>query len=223
MRKYVAELLGTYTLVFAGTGAIVVDAQTHALGHLGVALTFGLVVLAMIYAFGDLSGAHLNPAVTLGFVVARRFPLAQAAPYIIAQLAGALLASLTLRFLFPGDITLGTTLPAGSDMQSFILESILTFFLMLVILQVSQGSKETGLMAGIAIGATVGLEALFAGPICGASMNPARSIAPALVSGNIQHLWIYITAPILGAIAATGTWRWLGRAAGNEAPPAHGD
>lgn len=223
MRKYVAELLGTYALVFAGTGAIVVDAQTHALGHLGVALTFGLVVLAMIYAFGGLSGAHLNPAVTLGFVVARRFPLAQAAPYIIAQLAGASLASLTLRFLFPGDITLGTTLPAGSDMQSFILELLLTYFLMLVILQVSHGSKETGLMAGIAIGATVGLEALFAGPICGASMNPARSIAPALVSGNIQHLWIYIAAPILGAITATGTWRWLGRAAGNEAPPAHDD
>lgn len=209
MRRYVAELIGTYALVFAGTGAIVINEQTGALGHFGVAATFGLIVLAMIYAFGDVSGAHLNPAVTLGFVVAKRFAAQQAVPYIAAQLAGGVLASLTLRFLFPDSVALGATLPAGSDLQSFVLEVILTFFLMLVILQVAHGSKEVGLMAGIAIGAVVGLEALFAGPICGASMNPARSIAPALVSGEMRALWIYIVAPVLGALLATLTWSWL--------------
>ena len=209
MRRYAAELLGTYALVFAGTGAIVIDAQTGALGNLGIAITFGLIVLAMIYAFGDVSGAHLNPAVTIGFIVAKRFPTAQATPYIAAQLGGALLASFTLRFLFPDSATLGETLPAGSAIQSFALEVILTYFLMLVILQVAHGSKEVGVMAGIAIGAVVGLEALFAGPITGASMNPARSIAPAIVSGELQALWIYITAPAAGALLATGTWLWL--------------
>ncbi|MFN8350078.1 MAG: aquaporin [Flavobacteriales bacterium] len=209
MRRYAAELIGTYALVFAGTGAIVINEQTGALGHFGVAATFGLIVLAMIYAFGDLSGAHLNPAVTLGFVVAKRFPVKEAAPYIVAQLSGALLASLTLRFLFPENATLGATFPAGSEMQSFILELLLTYFLMLVILQVAHGSKEVGVMAGIAIGAVVGLEALFAGPISGASMNPARSIAPALVSGEMRALWIYIVAPLLGALLATVTWSWL--------------
>ena len=197
MRRYAAELIGTYALVFAGTGAMVINEQTGALGHIGVAATFGLIVLAMIYAFGDLSGAHLNPAVTIGFVVAKRFPLKEAAPYIVAQLGGAVLASLTLRLLFPENTTLGATFPTGSEIQSFILEALLTYFLMLVILQVSHGSKETGLMAGIAIGAMVGLEALFAGPICGASMNPARSIAPALVSGELRALWIYIVAPVI--------------------------
>ncbi len=209
MRRYAAELIGTYALVFAGTGAIVINEQTGALGHFGVAATFGLIVLAMIYAFGDLSGAHLNPAVTLGFVVAKRFPVKEAAPYIVAQLSSALLASLTLRFLFPENATLGATFPAGSEMQSFILELLLTYFLMLVILQVAHGSKEVGVMAGIAIGAVVGLEALFAGPISGASMNPARSIAPALVSGEMRALWIYIVAPLLGALLATVTWSWL--------------
>lgn len=209
MSRYVAELLGTYALVFAGTGAIIVNEQTGALGHFGVAATFGLIVLAMIYAFGDVSGAHLNPAVTLGFVVVKRFPAGQALPYIAAQLGGAVLASLTLRFLFPDSVTLGATVPAGSDMQSFVLEVILTFFLMLVILQVAHGSKEVGIMAGIAIGAVVGLEALFAGPICGASMNPARSIASAVVSGELRSLWIYIAAPVLGAFAATWTWQLI--------------
>lgn len=209
MRRYAAELLGTYALVFAGTGAIIVNEQTGALGHFGVAATFGLIVLAMIYAFGDISGAHLNPAVTIGFVVAKRFPLKLVAPYIGAQLGGAFLASLTLRFLFPESATLGATLPAGSDMQSFILELLLSYFLMLVILQVAHGSKEVGLMAGIAIGAVVGLEALFAGPICGASMNPARSIAPAVVSGDLRALWIYLAAPVIGALLATLTWRLL--------------
>lgn len=216
MRRYAAELLGTYALVFAGTGAIVINERTGALGHLGVAVTFGLIVLALIYAFGDLSGAHLNPAVTLGFVVAKRFPVKEAPPYIIAQLGGAMLASFTLRFLFPGNATLGATFPSGSEMQSFILELLLTYFLMLVILQVSQGSKEVGVMAGIAIGAVVGLEALFAGPICGASMNPARSIAPAVVSGELNALWLYIVAPISGALLAVLTWRLLQASASSK-------
>ena len=207
MRRYIAEFIGTYGMVFCGTGAIVINTQTQALGHLGVALTFGLIVLAMIYTFGSTSGAHFNPAVTLAFFAARLFPLKEVGPYVIAQIAGAVAASCTLHLLFPTDVTLGATLPAGSVAQSFVLEFILTFFLMLVILHVSQGSKETGVMAGIAIGATVGLEALFAGPICGASMNPVRSLAPALVSGQVQHLWLYMIAPVVGALAATLTWR----------------
>ncbi len=208
IKKYVAEIIGTFGLVFCGTGAIIIDQQTNgAIGHIGVAITFGLIVLAMIYTFGDTSGAHFNPAVTLGFAIAKRFDSKQILPYIISQIAGAFLATIVLKFLFPDNANLGSTLPAGSQMQSFILEFILTYFLMLVIISVSQGSKEVGVLAGIAIGATVGLEAMFAGSICGASMNPARSLAPAIVSGNIQTRWIYLIAPVLGAIAATLTWR----------------
>ncbi|MEY2410902.1 MAG: aquaporin [Verrucomicrobiota bacterium] len=200
MRKLVAEFLGTFALVFAGTGAIVVDAtHGHAVTHVGVALTFGLVVLAGIYAFGDISGAHLNPAVTFGFFVARRFPGRQMAPYISSQILGALVASGLMRLLFPHDTTLGATRPSGTEWQSFVFELILTWFLMTVILGVSTGAKEKGLLAGVAIGAVIALEALFAGPVCGASMNPARSLAPALVSGNLASLWIYMTAPFVGA------------------------
>lgn len=207
-RKYVAEFIGTFALVFCGTGAIIINEQTQgAVTHIGVAITFGLVVLAMIYAFGETSGAHFNPAVTLSFAVVNRFDKKQILPYISSQIAGAFLASLLLKFLFPENVNLGSTLPAGSQMQSFILELILTYILMLVIIHVSQGSKEIGVIAGIAIGATVGLEAMFAGPISGASMNPARSLAPAIVSGNIQSLWIYQVAPSLGAIASVLTWR----------------
>jgi len=203
MRKLAAEFLGTFSLVFAGTGAIVINETCGgAITHVGIALTFGLVVLAMIYTLGDVSGAHLNPAVTLGFWAARRFPAGDVWRYVTAQITGALLASLTLKFLFPANASLGATHPAGPAMQSFILEFILTFLLMFVILNVSTGSKEKGITAGIAIGAVIGLEALFAGPICGASMNPARSLAPALVSGRLHDLWIYLLAPTLGALAA---------------------
>jgi len=203
MKKYLAEFLGTYALVFAGTGAIIIDQQTHgAITHAGVAITFGLIVMSMIYTFGDISGAHFNPAVSVAFTIAKKFPLSLLAPFIIAQLLGAVSASLTLRALFPTNELLGATMPAGSEMQSFILEFILTFFLMLVILQVSSGSKEKGLFAGLAIGSMVGLEAMFAGPICGASMNPARSLAPALVSGHLEHVWIYLTATTAGAALA---------------------
>lgn len=203
MKRLLAEFLGTFTLVFAGTGAIVVNhASSGVIGHAGIAIVFGLVVLAMIYTFGDVSGAHLNPAVTLGFAVARRFPAKEIPGYIGAQLGGAFAASGLLKLLFPSDPTLGATLPAGTVAQSFILEVVLTAILMLVILSVSTGAKEKGVTAGIAIGAVVALAAMFAGPICGASMNPARSLAPAIVSGNFQHLWLYPLATILGAIIA---------------------
>jgi aquaporin Z len=203
MRKLASEGLGTFALVFTGTGAIVINNATGGtVSHVGIALTFGLIVLAMIYALGEVSGAHLNPAVTLGFFVARRFEGRWVLPYIMSQCAGAFLASLTLRALFPASSSLGATLPAGSEMQSFVLELILTLLLMFVILSVSTGSKEKGLLAGVAIGSVIGLEALFAGPICGASMNPARSLAPALVALQLDSLWVYLTAPVLGACAS---------------------
>lgn len=201
MNKYLSEFLGTFALVFAGTGAIIIDSASHgAITHAGVAFTFGLIVLAMIYTFGDVSGAHLNPAVTTAFALARRFPWREVGPYLLAQIAGAFAASGLLSLLFPGDSSrLGATLPAGSATQSFVLELVLTFLLMMVVLSVSTGAKEKGITAGIAVGAVITLEAMFAGPICGASMNPARSLAPAVVSGNLQHLWIYLVATTLGA------------------------
>ena len=203
MKRLLAEFLGTFILVFAGTGAIVINHATNGvIGHAGIALVFGLVVLAMIYTFGDVSGAHLNPAVTIGFAIARRFPIKEIPGYLAAQLGGAFAASGLLKLLFPSDPTLGATLPSGSVTQSFILEIVLTAILMLVILSVSSGAKEKGVTAGIAIGAVIALEAMFAGPICGASMNPARSLAPAIVSGNFQHLWLYPLATILGALIA---------------------
>jgi aquaporin NIP len=203
MKRLAAEVFGTFCVVFAGTGAIVInDASGGAVSHVGIALTFGLVVMAMIYALGDVSGAHLNPAVTLGFVAARRFAPRPAVGYILSQIAGALLASILLRLLFPAHETLGATLPAGPAWQSFVLEIFLTWILMFVILSVSVGAKEKGILAGVAIGGVIAFEALFAGPICGASMNPARSLAPALVSGQLQHLWVYIFAPVIGSSLA---------------------
>lgn len=209
-RKLVAEFVGTFVLVFCGTGAIVInDVTGGTITHVGIALTFGLVVMAMIYALGDISGAHFNPAVTLGFWMSKRFPGSVVSFYLISQLLGALLASGILRLLFWSHPTLGATLPAGPAWQSFVLELILTAMLMLVILCVASGSKEQGIMAGIAIGGVVALEAMFAGPICGASMNPARSLAPALVSGQCGETWIYVIAPVLGAMVAVGIFRLL--------------
>ena len=202
-KKLAAELVGAFALVFAGTGAIIIDDQTGgATTHAGVALTFGLVVLAMIYAVGDVSGAHLNPAVTAAFWLAGRFPAGLVVPYAASQCLGALLASGVLRLLFPNHPNLGATFPAGTELQSFVLECILTFLLMFVILSVSTGAKEKGVTAGIAVGAVIALEAMFAGKISGASMNPARSLAPALVSGHLEHLWVYLTAPFAGAALA---------------------
>lgn len=200
IKKCFAESLGAFALVFAGTGAIVInDVSGGSVTHVGIALTFGLVILAMIYAVGDISGAHFNPAVTSAFWLSGRFPANLVIPYIASQCSGAFAASGILYFLFPVHGTLGSTLPAGAEMQSFFLELILTFLLMFVILNVSTGSKEKGITAGIAVGAVIGLEAMFAGSICGASMNPARSLAPAIVSGHLEHLWIYLTAPFAGA------------------------
>ena len=208
MKKYIAELIGTFALVFCGTGAIIIDQQTNGqVGHIGVAITFGLIVTAMIYTFGDKSGAHFNPAVTIAFSLANLFPKKQILPYIISQIIGAFIASAILKLLFPANENLGATIPAGSNLQSFVLEIALTFILMLTILFTSQGSKETGTMAGLAIGGVVLLEAMFAGPICGASMNPVRSLSPAIVSGNITTLWIYLTAPVAGAAIATLVWK----------------
>lgn len=202
MQKLVAELFGTFALVFTGTAAIIVNNLHGQVTHVGISLVFGLIVLALVYALGDISGAHINPAVTLGFAAAGRFPLRSVGPYILCQCVGALLASLLLHWMFPADTGLGATRPAGSAAQSFVLELLLTLLLMVVILAVSTGAKEKGIMAGVAVGAVIALEALFAGPVCGASMNPARSLAPALVSGNLQSLWIYLTAPVAGALLA---------------------
>jgi aquaporin NIP len=209
-RRSVAEIIGTFALVFCGTGAIIIDKETGgAVSHAGVAVTFGLIVMAMIYGLGEISGAHLNPAVSIAFTLAGRLPVRALAPYITSQIIGALLASATLRALFPANSLLGATIPAGSALQSFVLELILTFILMLVIMGASTGPKEQGLFAGIAVGAVILLEAMFAGPICGASMNPARSLAPALVSGHLEYLWIYLTAPVAGAAAAIPIWNYL--------------
>jgi aquaporin Z len=208
MKKYYAEIVGTFALVFCGTGAIIINQESAgAVTHPGIAFTFGLIVMVMIYALGPISGAHLNPAVTIAFTVAKRFPLKEVLPYVLSQAVGAFAASATLRFLFAKSEFLGATMPAGTEVQSFILEIILTFFLMLVIINVATGSKEQGMFAGLAIGSTVLLEAMFAGPICGASMNPIRSISPAIVSGHMEHLWIYVTAPIIGAALAIMAWK----------------
>lgn len=203
MKKYISEFLGTFCLVFAGTGAIVINQTSGGvISHVGIALTFGLVVMAMIYTFGDISGAHLNPAVTCGFVAARRMPAVEGVRYIAAQIAGAIAASASLHLLFPQSATLGITLPAGPATQSFVLEFLLTAILMLVILNVSVGAQEKGITAGIAIGGVIALEAMFAGPICGASMNPARSLGPALIANNFASLWLYLAAPVAGALLA---------------------
>jgi len=200
-RKLAAEALGTFSLVFAGTGAVVINAETDGtVGHVGIGLTFGLIIMAMIYATGHISGAHFNPAVTLGFAVGRHFPWALVPRYWAAQLTGGVLASLVLRAMFGDTANLGATLPFGSEGQSFLLEMILTFILMFVIVSVATDTRAVGQSAALAIGGTIGLETLFAGPISGASINPARSLAPALVSGTWDAQWLYILGPALGAV-----------------------
>ena len=206
-RRCLAEALGTFVLVFAGCGAVVVQSATGALTHPGVALTWGLVVLALVYTLGDRSGANLNPAVTLGLALARRFPWREVPPYVAAQTAGAFAASALLLLFFPDDATLGATLPRGSAWQSFALEAGLTWFLMLAVLCVTRGAAHKGITVGLVAGAVIGLEAMFAGPISGGSMNPARSLAPAVVSGCVGAVWIYLAAPILGSLLAVPTCR----------------
>jgi aquaporin Z len=207
MGKYLSEYLGTFALVFAGTGAIIInDISGGVITHLGIGLVFGLIIMTMIYALGEVSGAHFNPAVSFGFWLARKLPSKELFSYICSQVLGALTASIFLRIIFPFHKSLGATMPhyisTGGD---FFLETLLTFFLMFVIIHVAQGALEKGLMAGVAIGGMVALEAIFAGPVTGASMNPARSLAPAIVSGQLDFLWIYVTAPFLGAALAVGS------------------
>jgi aquaporin NIP len=194
-----AEAIGTFALVFAGAGAIMVDEKTGEPGHVGIALTFGLVIMAMIYAVGHVSGAHFNPAVSFSFALTRHFPWARVLAYWVAQLAGALAAALLLRASLGDLANVGATLPSGSDGQAFLWEVVLTFFLMFVIMAVATDTRAVGEAAALAVGGTVALDALFGGPITGASMNPARSAGPAIAAGELGDLWIYLTAPIVGA------------------------
>jgi aquaporin Z len=203
MKRFISELFGTFCLVFCGAGSIITnDLSQGSISHVGISLTFGLIVMAMIFALGKISGAHINPAVSIAFYVSGNFNKNDLIPYILFQTLGAIFASGILFILFPTHISQGGTLPHDSHIQAFIIEFILTFILMFVIINVSSESKELGALAGISIGGVVCLESLFAGPITGASMNPARSLAPAIFSRNLDGLWIYLIAPVIGAIAA---------------------
>jgi len=209
LRACAAELIGTFALVFAGAGAVMVDAKTGALGHVGVAITFGLAIMVMIYAVGHVSGAHFNPAVSFAFALTRHVPWARVVLYWTAQLAGALLAAALLRASLGNLAHVGATLPAGSDAQSFVWETVLTALLMFVIMAVATDTRAVGETAAIAIGGTVGLDAMFGGPISGASMNPARSVGPAVVSGDLHALWIYLLAPIAGAAIGAVAYQFI--------------
>jgi aquaporin NIP len=210
MQRYLAEFIGTFLLVFSGVGAAASGSLLGDPVHVGIALVFGLTVMVIIFAIGDVSGAHINPAVTIAFCTARRFPAAQVVPYIVAQIAGAAAAAALVGYAFdPVHAKAGLTLPnvklgANAVTIAFIYETVMTFFLMFVILNVSTGAKEKGITAAIAIGGTIAIDALFGGPVCGASMNPARSLGPALVYNHLEHIWIFIAAPILGALLAIG-------------------
>ena len=205
----VAEAFGTFALVFAGAGAVMVDAKTGELGHVGVAITFGLVIMAMIYAVGHISGAHFNAAVTLSFALTRHFPWPRAASYWSAQFVGAVTAAAILRGSLGNIAHVGATLPSGSDAQSFLWELVMTAFLMFVVMAVATDTRAVGEAAAIAIGGTIGLDAMFGGPISGASMNPMRSLGPALVSGDLHALWIYLTAPLIGAAAGAVLYQYV--------------
>jgi MIP family channel proteins len=201
-RSLAAEAIGTFALVFAGCGAIMVDAKTRSLGHVGVAISFGLVIMVMIYAVGHISGAHFNPAVTLAFAIARHFPAARVPAYWAAQVAGAVTAALVLRGSLGDLADVGATLPSGSEGQALLWEAVLTFFLMFVIMAVATDTRAVGEAAAIAVGATVGLDAMFGGPVTGASMNPARSLGPAVASTDFTAIWVYVIAPCVGAVLA---------------------
>tara|TARA_B100000795_G_C22777942_1_gene430898 strand:+ start:1232 stop:1894 length:663 start_codon:yes stop_codon:yes gene_type:complete len=210
MKKYIAEFIGTFAMVFCGTGAMTINEITGGdVTHVGIGITWGLIVMSMIYAFGEISGAHFNPAVSIAFAYAKKFSWKEVPKYVFFQVAGAFAASLLLMWLFPKSELLGATIPSVDVWRAFVLELILTFFLMVVIINVSTGSKEVGMIAGIAIGSVVLLEAIFAGPITNASMNPARSLAPNIVSGNIEGLWLYMLAPILGALLAVVSCKFV--------------
>jgi MIP family channel proteins len=208
-RALVAEAIGTFALVFAGCGAIMVDAKTHQLGHLGVALTFGLVIMFGIYAVGHISGAHFNAAVTFAFALTRHFSWPRAVAYWCAQLVGAVTAAAVLRGSL-GDVAhVGATLPSGSVAQSFLWEAVMSGFLMFVVMAVATDTRAVGEAAAIAIGGTIALDALFGGPISGASMNPMRSLGPALVSGDVHALWVYLVAPLVGTAAGAVAYQYV--------------
>lgn len=208
--RYFAEAMGTFALVMTACCAIVVnEAHDGVLGHLGICMVTGLIVMAMIYAVGNISGAHLNPAVTLGFVFAGRLKLHDAIGYMGSQFAGAIAAAAFLRYIFPESETLGATTATLSLDRAFAMEVVLSFLLMFVILNVSTGHMEKGIMAGVAVGGTIALECLVGGPLTGASMNPARSLAPAVMSGHLEGIWLYLTAPVIGTLIATPTCRWI--------------
>jgi aquaporin NIP len=197
-RALVAEAIGAFALVFAGCGAIMVDAKTHQLGHVGVAITFGLVIMFGVYAVGHVSGAHFNPAVTLAFALTRHFPWPRAFAYWGAQFVGAVAAAALLRASLGNIAKVGATYPSGSNGQSFLWEIVMSAFLMFVILAVATDTRAVGEAAAIAIGGTIGLDAMFGGPISGASMNPVRSLGPGIVSGDLHAIWIYLLAPAAG-------------------------
>ncbi|HWR07649.1 MIP family channel protein [Sporomusa sp.] len=215
MKKYIAEFIGTFFLLFVGTGAIIINQLAqNALGHIGIALVFGFVIVVLIYACGHISGAHFNPAVTISFFAVGKFSPSQVVPYIVSQLSGALSASAVLRLLFGNLYDLGGTfpsLPVGQHLigVSFAIEFIFTFFLMFVIISVATDSRAEGSFAGLAIGLTVFIGAAVAGPVSGGSFNPARSIAPAVMSGNLAHLWLYVVSPVLGAVSAAVIYKFL--------------
>jgi aquaporin NIP len=220
-RRLGAEALGTFALVFFGAGAIMVAVKYGSFGQLGIALAFGLVIAAMVYALGHISGAHLNPAVTFAFALSRHFPWRLVAGYWLAQAAGAIAAALFLRASLGDVANVGATQPSGSDGQSFLWEMVLTLILVLVIMAVATDTRAVGEAAAIAIGGTVALDALVGGPISGASMNPARSLGPALAAGEFDALWIYLLAPPIGAALGAGVYGFLrdkrGAAAGDPA------
>jgi MIP family channel proteins len=201
-RRALAEGVAAFALVFAGCGAIVANAAYGgALGTLGVALAFGLVIMVMVYATGHLSGAHINPAVTLAFTLTRHFPARDAGAYVLAQLAGAIAGALVLLAIWPDQPgELGATLPSVGAGSALVYELVLTAFLMFVIMAVATDTRAVGPAAAIAIGGTIGLDALVGGPVTGASMNPARSLGPALASGEWSDFWLYVVGPLAGAV-----------------------
>ncbi len=217
MKNYVAELIGTFVLVFVGTGSVVVNNVTDGdVSLVGIAMAWGLVVAAMVYSFGDISGAHINPAVTIALWLGRKFEGRHVVPYIASQCVGAILASALMRVMFPGQDGWGSTMPDGVWWQSFIMEIMLTLILLMVVLNVGAGDKDNGIVAGLVIGGVISFEVLCGGPISGASMNPARSIGPALIGGQMDYLWIYLTAPVIGGAIAVPITAFLRPADGDQ-------
>lgn len=209
MRSHLAEALGTFVLVFFGCGAIAVDTRTGQLGHPGVAIAFGLVIAVMVYALGHISGAHFNPAVSVGFAVGRHFPWSRVVTYSACQVAGAVAGAALLRLTLGDAADLGVTAPSDTDLQAVAWEAVLTFTLMLVITAVATDTRAVGEAAALAIGGAVALGAMVGGPVTGASMNPARSLGPAIVAGDLDAAWVYLVGPVVGAAAAAIVYRVL--------------